>query len=240
MLTGNYTYTDIEGDTEGTSTFTWYRAANFDGSDKQPIVGATSKTYTLTVDDKEKYIFFKVKPIALSGEATGVPVISMASPIEVPGPELLATTKIMNGLGNTIGKAEVGDQIIIDYSKPMDFNKIGNTFNITFLHSSPTLIRINSTKVGRFAEIRTNAGMYTTGPSYPVSSSMDFENSPGVWSNNNKTLTITLANQSGNASQAAGTLNEGTLTLYNNTSAIAADGTSSLSSDITTTNTSSF
>ena len=43
-LTGNYTYTDIDGDLEGTSTFKWLR-------DGTPIPGATNKTYTLVAAD---------------------------------------------------------------------------------------------------------------------------------------------------------------------------------------------
>ena len=240
VLTGDYAYADTEGDIEGSSTYKWYRAENFDGSDKQVIAGATSKTYTLTSDDKEKYIFFEVTPVAQSGDLVGLPVMSVASPIEVPTPAMLTTTRIQNGAGNTLGKVETGDQIIIDYNKPMDADGIGQTFNISFIHGYPTIMYISSTKMGRIAMIRTNAGTYTDGPPYPAIPSMNFNGSIGVWSNSNKTLTITLAVPTGDASQAAGTINSGTLTLYNLTAAKAADGTSSVSSDITTTDTTSF
>ncbi|AXI01195.1 hypothetical protein DV702_16585 [Sporosarcina sp. PTS2304] len=239
-LTGNYNYTDSEGDAEGDSLYAWYRGDNFDGSDKQAILAATSKEYTLTENDRGKYIFFEVTPIAQSGERVGTAVESVAAPIEVPGPEMLATTRIANGIGNVLGRAEVGDQIIIDYNKPMDVDQIGELFNISFLHSSPTLIRVDSKKIGQFAEIRTNGQIYTMNPGTSDYAYMNFNDSAGVWSENHKTLTITLANQSGDATQSTSIRGLGTLTLYSDTSAVAADGTKSVQSELTTTAESSF
>ena len=69
VLTGSYTYSDTEGDLEGTSTFRWLR----DGIE---ISGATATTYTLTVDDDGANISFEVTPVALTGVLTGTAVES--------------------------------------------------------------------------------------------------------------------------------------------------------------------
>jgi hypothetical protein len=77
-LTASYTYADVNADTEGTSTFQWYRADDATGINQTMISGATSSTYTLTVADQTKYIAFEVTPVASTGvNPTGIPVISV-------------------------------------------------------------------------------------------------------------------------------------------------------------------
>ena len=68
-LTGHYDYSDIDGDAEGTSTFSWIRSGT-------PIPGASSINYTLVETDNGEMISFEVTPIAVTGEATGTPVRS--------------------------------------------------------------------------------------------------------------------------------------------------------------------
>ena len=75
-LTGNYTYSDAEGDSESGSTFKWYRSDNSDGSSPTVITGATSQTYTLVAADNGKYIGFSVTPVAAAGTTPGEEVIS--------------------------------------------------------------------------------------------------------------------------------------------------------------------
>ncbi|MDT3701228.1 MAG: S-layer homology domain-containing protein [Thermincola sp.] len=78
VLTGNYTYTDHEGDEEGATTFQWYRK-KFSFSTPEVIPGATGKTYTLTDADANKYIVFKVTPIAGTGTTDGATAASEAT-----------------------------------------------------------------------------------------------------------------------------------------------------------------
>lgn len=76
LLTGSYTYTDADGDTEGASTYKWYRADDASGSNSAAISGATATTYTLQAADNGKYIRFGVVPVAASGTSPGVEVYS--------------------------------------------------------------------------------------------------------------------------------------------------------------------
>ncbi|MDD4239026.1 MAG: S-layer homology domain-containing protein, partial [Desulfotomaculaceae bacterium] len=84
-LTGHYTYSDVNGDLEGTSTYKWYRADNAAGLNKAPIAGATSITYVLQSADTGKYISFEVTPVAASGTLQGTAVESAST-----GPVVLA------------------------------------------------------------------------------------------------------------------------------------------------------
>jgi len=64
-LTGGYTYSDADGDLEGTSTYRWLR-------DDQPIGSATSLNYTLNQADAGTTISFEVTPKAATGDVTGL------------------------------------------------------------------------------------------------------------------------------------------------------------------------
>ncbi|WP_410495216.1 S-layer homology domain-containing protein [Cellulosilyticum sp. ST5] len=83
-LTGNYTYSDVNGDLEGTSTYKWYRADSSSGLNKTEIAGANAKTYVLQSADEGKYISFEVTPVALTGIAQGTAVLSAWAGIIVP------------------------------------------------------------------------------------------------------------------------------------------------------------
>lgn len=68
-LTGNYTYADVNGDSEGTSTFRWLRNG-------VAITGATAITYTLVAADNLQMITFEVTPVAVAGNSPGAAVVS--------------------------------------------------------------------------------------------------------------------------------------------------------------------
>lgn len=70
-LTGNYTYNDAEGNTQGTSTFRWTRSDNASGANETTIAGATSTSYILAAGDINKYIKFYVTPVATTGTLIG-------------------------------------------------------------------------------------------------------------------------------------------------------------------------
>ena len=67
LLTGTYTYSDVDNDLEGITTFRWLR----DGS---PVNSATGTTYNLSQSDLGTIITFEVTPVAL----TGLPLIGAA------------------------------------------------------------------------------------------------------------------------------------------------------------------
>jgi len=85
VLTGSYTYGDVEGDLEGASTFRWLR-------DNVVIAGATARSYALVAADEGALIRFEVTPLALSGPSPGLaassaplgPVTSQPNPPTPP------------------------------------------------------------------------------------------------------------------------------------------------------------
>jgi hypothetical protein len=68
-LTGHYTYSDVNNDPEGTSTFRWLLDGN-------AINAATSKTYVVQSGDQGHTITFEVTAVASSGTSPGVAVAS--------------------------------------------------------------------------------------------------------------------------------------------------------------------
>ena len=70
-LSAGYAYYDKEGDSEGTTTYQWYRSINSSGTGALAISGATSDLYTLTDLDEFYYIGVGITPVAVSGTTTG-------------------------------------------------------------------------------------------------------------------------------------------------------------------------
>jgi hypothetical protein len=85
VLTGNYDYSDAEGDAEDNSTYEWWQSEDSDISHAGKISGASGIAYKLALTDTGKYIFFKVQPIAKTGNITGTMVTSAgAGPVNTP------------------------------------------------------------------------------------------------------------------------------------------------------------
>ena len=83
-LTGSYTYSDINSDPEGTSTFKWLASDTADGIFVD-ISGATSNTFMLTPYQSGKFIKFEVTPIASAGTLlAGTAVQSVATTVVLP------------------------------------------------------------------------------------------------------------------------------------------------------------
>ncbi|UCB53842.1 MAG: hypothetical protein JSW45_07675, partial [Thiotrichales bacterium] len=104
-LRGNYTYVDLEGDSEGTSTFRWLR----NGS---PIPGATALSYNLVAADSGRSIRFEVTPVALTGIGTGSAVRSSGVTV-ANSPPTVSGVFITDDNG---GSAVVGDLLIGNYN----------------------------------------------------------------------------------------------------------------------------
>ncbi|MGQ1909709.1 alpha-amylase family glycosyl hydrolase [Marinifilum sp. RC60d5] len=68
ILTASYDYSDINDDLEGISIYQWYRADDSNGTNEEIISDATGLSYTLSADDRNKYIRFAVTPVAQTGE----------------------------------------------------------------------------------------------------------------------------------------------------------------------------
>ncbi len=108
LLTSNYTYSDVDNDAEGTSTFRWLRGG-------VAIVGAAGSTYTVVAADSTQPITFEVTPIAVTGAnpglaATSSGVIGDDKPVVTPPADIIteataATTPV------NLGTASVTDDI---------------------------------------------------------------------------------------------------------------------------------
>jgi len=96
ILTGSYTYADVDADLEGTSTFRWLRGV-------AAITGATASTYTLVAADSGQAIKFEVTPVAAAGATPGTAVASVGTTILNSAPMASSVT--------VIGTAIVGNNL---------------------------------------------------------------------------------------------------------------------------------
>jgi hypothetical protein len=84
-LTANYTYSDIDGDAEGATTFEWFVADDAQGTNTTAL-GVNANTYTLQTADVSKFISVRVTPVASTGVPTGSPLDSpLRGPIKAVG-----------------------------------------------------------------------------------------------------------------------------------------------------------
>jgi hypothetical protein len=81
-LSANYVYSDVEDDSEGSTSFQWYRADSpvHAAADRVEIPGATGATYTAQSADVNSYLFVEVVPRAESGVSAGASVWLGPSP----------------------------------------------------------------------------------------------------------------------------------------------------------------
>jgi len=108
-LVGSYTYTDLENNTEGTSTYKWYIANDATGSGETEIVGANTISLALQTLYVGKYVRFSVTPIASNGTSTGNEVkASFIGPVQNAVPK--ATNLII------AGKITTGSSVTASYT----------------------------------------------------------------------------------------------------------------------------
>ena len=76
LLTGNYTYSDVNADLEGISTFRWVRSPS--NSVAGGVDVGNASTYTAVAGDVGSFLFFCVTPVAVTGASPGVEVCGPA------------------------------------------------------------------------------------------------------------------------------------------------------------------
>gem|GEM_PF-3464797 len=71
-ITGSFSYTDAEGDPQGSSVYQWYTKTTADYTPASPGTSVgTGSTYRLKAADAGRYIWFNVEPVAQSGSTPG-------------------------------------------------------------------------------------------------------------------------------------------------------------------------
>lgn len=92
VLTGVYTYSDADGDLQGTSLLQWLR-------DGTPVTGAVTTSYAATQADAGHSISFQVTPVAQTGATPGIAVQSAAVEI-VQAPAFTSGTSATFNVGS--------------------------------------------------------------------------------------------------------------------------------------------
>ncbi|MDG0814049.1 dockerin type I domain-containing protein [Cohnella rhizosphaerae] len=103
VLTGSYSYADVEGDAEGLPVFKWYAADDAGGSNKTVIAGASGIKLELKAAQYGKYVSFEVTPTASAGTTPGTPVES----------EALGPVGVLKGDANGDGIISPADALLV-------------------------------------------------------------------------------------------------------------------------------
>ena len=113
-LTGSYSYNDVDGDAEGTSTFRWLRNG-------VAISGAVASTYTLVAVDVPTQITFEVTPVATAGNVTGSAITSAVLATGT-APVLREFARYLDI--NMNGVNDANDQLIIPFDQNVSANAV--------------------------------------------------------------------------------------------------------------------
>jgi PKD repeat protein len=114
-ITGSYTYSDVDGDTESGTTFQWYRSDDniIGNTDDILITLANSINYTIEAEDVGKFLIFEVTP----DDGTEPGMLARAITSAPVGNPLLVTINANDGVGSLrkaveFANARVGADII--------------------------------------------------------------------------------------------------------------------------------
>jgi Secretion system C-terminal sorting domain len=98
ILTGTYTYSDLNGDEEGSSLYKWYRADDAEGTGKTEVASDV-QTYTLVAADEGKYILFEVTPVTVDSETGDAAMVATGIIAAEPAAEApVASDVAVNGI----------------------------------------------------------------------------------------------------------------------------------------------
>ncbi|WP_201007261.1 Ig-like domain-containing protein [Paenibacillus glycanilyticus] len=150
-LTGGYRYADPENDAEGATLYQWYRGTLADGSDKAPIAGGITTTYTVQDADVDHYLFFEVTPVDWNGAAgsaaragtiglvpdTSPPVVTGTTPVALSN--AASRTEQLQIVFNEPIKAAAGKSIHI-------YRASDNQPVTTYLASDTSKVTVTGTK----------------------------------------------------------------------------------------------
>jgi uncharacterized protein (TIGR02145 family) len=109
ILTGTYSYSDIESNPESGSEFRWYVSEDILGTNESIIEGATSNTFTIRAEDVNKFIRFGITPKSSTGTNTGLEVKSSYSSAVLNSAPIASNVIIE-------GTLIVGQQLIGNYT----------------------------------------------------------------------------------------------------------------------------
>lgn len=118
VLTGTYSYSDLNFDIEGASVLTWYQADAVDGT--KTVVANDTNRYELAATDEGKYIFFGVKPVTVDAEE-GVEVFDTTGVIAPKPAESAPIAQDVMVHGNPeVGALISGSYTYFDYTGDLE------------------------------------------------------------------------------------------------------------------------
>jgi VCBS repeat-containing protein len=209
LNSGQFTYTDPDGDAPGVHQYKWYRANTGSGSGETAIPGATSLTYTPVIADGSKWICFEITPVDIHGLA-GTPVKSAYKYINAAP---VASSAQISAPSAQVGKTITGSFNYFDFEGNPQGTPIYQWYRKDNASNTPatpgTPIGTNSSS---YTLVGADAGKYIW---FKVKPTATTGSTPGdsVWSNIIGPIGAFSANISGTAGYCSGTSMPITLTI---------------------------
>lgn len=204
ILTGAFSYSDIDGDPAGVHTYKWYRADTAAGANSTPIAGATASAYTLTDSDIGKYICFEATPAAATGASPGTAVKSPYSGAISAKPTIISFVQ----LAQSVDENDSPSAITLRLSFP---NTSSSAVSVTIASNSYSRLTQNAPRTIIIPAFQTSP--YNVAVFNISNNSLD---------DNNATLTFTITNVTGGSgANSVGTPNTDTCTIIDDEVSLA-------------------
>jgi hypothetical protein len=142
-LTGHYTYSDADGNTEGTSTFRWLTSVT-DGGAQTAIGGATSSTLVITSELLNNYLYFEVTPVASTGISPGTAVQSSSLLLALEYPLTVGNLWAWYSADNVTSASDGTNLRVISYNDKSGNN---NAISGTITNTNDTAYWISKSKL---------------------------------------------------------------------------------------------
>lgn len=149
-LLGSYHYYDADGDLEGASQLAWLRSSSNDPNGSYTLIsGATGSSYTLTINDLNRFIKFRVTPVASTGVTLGTPTSSAYSSQVMPASTIALDPSTRELIESSINDGSVVGYVIVNLSNG-EFMPTVSSVSISNLPaglSVGNIVRISSSQI---------------------------------------------------------------------------------------------
>ncbi len=144
-LTGAYTFHDVDGDAEGTSTYQWYRMVS--GTYIYPIDGQTGISYTVQPENVGEQIIFGIGPTDEHG-ITNATVMSTPSDVIIarPAPQ------------NVTAQVSNNSNVILNWQTPMYYGR--GLFGYKIYRNGTVIATISNTATLTYTDSNLPNGTY--------------------------------------------------------------------------------
>ncbi|MDQ0172956.1 dockerin type I domain-containing protein [Paenibacillus tundrae] len=126
VLTSSFEYYDFDNptDTPGNSIYQWYRSSDAEGLNKIAISQATTRDYTITSEDENKYLFLEITPFTSFGRQGNKLLIPASGAVNAEE-DIVSLSPANESI-----QVKMNDDLVVTYKRPIFSTELGGSIVI--------------------------------------------------------------------------------------------------------------